>query len=90
MLIEEFPKKCKEENRFIRLSKYEYSFGDEKIKVIYKDGEVVLKLDEGDYKLQEFINILNEGKNEEEINNENKIIKNNEEKKKKKKKKKTK
>ena len=81
MLIEEFPKKCKEENRFIRLSKYEYSFGDEKIKVIYKDGEVVLKLDEGDYKLQEFINILNEGKNEEEINNENKIIKNNEEKK---------
>ena len=81
MLIEDFAKKCKEENRFIRLSKYEYSFGDEKINVIYKDGEVILKLDEGDYKLQEFINILNEGKNEEEINNENKIIKNNEEKK---------
>ena len=66
ILTEDFAKKCKEENRFIRISKYEYSFGDEKIKVIYKDGDVILKLDEGDYKLQEFIDILNEGKNEEE------------------------
>ena len=76
ILIEDFPKKCKEENRFIRISKYEYSFGEEKIKVIYKDGIVILKLDEGDYKLQEFIDILNEGKNEEDnyINeNNNKI-----------------
>ena len=66
ILTEDFPKKCKDENRFIRISKYEYSFGDEKIKVIYRDGDVVLQLDEGDYKLQEFIDILNEGKNEEE------------------------
>ena len=73
ILIEDFPKKCKEENRFVRISKNEYSFGEEKIKVIYKDGEVVLKLDEGDYRLQEFIDILNEGKNEEE-NFDNEII----------------
>ena len=66
ILTEDFPKKCKDENRFIRISKYEYSFGEEKIKVIYRDGDVVLQLDEGDYKLQEFIDILNEGKNEEE------------------------
>ena len=66
ILIEDFPKKCKEENRFVRITKHEYYFGEEKIKVIYKDGEVVLQLDEGDYKLQEFIDILNEGKNEEE------------------------
>ena len=65
ILTEDFPKKCKDENRFIRISKYEYSFGEEKIKVIYRDGDVVLQLDEGDYKLQEFIDILNEGKNEE-------------------------
>ena len=73
ILIEDFPKKCKEENRFVRISKNEYSFGEEKIKVIYKDGEVILKLDEGDYRLQEFIDILNEGKNEEE-NFDNEII----------------
>ena len=66
ILTEDFAKKCKEENRFVRISKYEYSFGDEIIKVTYKDGDVILKLDEGDYKLQEFIDILNEGKNEEE------------------------
>ena len=79
LLIEEFPKKCKEENRFVRLTKYEYSFGDEKINVIYKDGEVILKLDEGDYKLQEFIDILNEGKNEENnFDNENENFNNNE------------
>ena len=73
ILIEDFPKKCKEENRFIRISKNEYSFGEEKIKVAYKDGIVILQLDEGDYKLQEFIDILNEGKNEEEnFNKENK------------------
>ena len=66
ILTEDFSKKCKEENKFIRISKYEYSFGEEKIKVEYKDGEVILKLDEGDYKLQEFIDILNEGKNEED------------------------
>ena len=66
ILTEDFPKKCKDENRFIRISKNEYSFGEEKIKVIYRDGDVVLQLDEGDYKLQEFIDILNEGKNEEE------------------------
>ena len=65
ILTDDFPKKCKDENRFIRISKYEYSFGEEKIKVIYRDGDVVLQLDEGDYKLQEFIDILNEGKNEE-------------------------
>ena len=58
ILIEDFPKKCKEENRFVRITKHEYYFGEEKIKVIYKDGEVVLQLDEGDYKLQEFIDIL--------------------------------
>ena len=29
-----------------------------------KDEDVILKLDEGDYKLQEFIEILNEGKEE--------------------------
>jgi hypothetical protein len=73
ILIEDFPKKCKEENRFVRISKNEYSFGEERIKVIYKDGEVILKLDEGDYRLQEFIDILNEGKNEEE-NFDNEII----------------
>ena len=66
LLVEEFPKKCKEENRFIRITKYEYSFGEEKIKVAYEDDDVVLKLDEGDYKLEEFIEILNEGKEEEE------------------------
>ena len=43
---------CKEENRFIRLTKYEYFFGDEKIKVAYEDNNVILKLDEGDYKLK--------------------------------------
>ena len=66
LLIEEFPKKCKEENRFIRLTKYEYSFGEEKIRVELGDDDVILKLDEGDYKLDEFIAILNEGKEEEE------------------------
>ena len=87
ILTEDFPKKCKDENRFIRISKYEYSFGEEKIKVIYRDGDVVLQLDEGDYKLQEFIDILNEGKNEEnnfdndeENNNELNDEKNNEQK----------
>ena len=64
LLIEEFPKKCKEENRFIRITKHEYAFGEEKIKVVYEDNDVILKLDEGDYKLQEFIEILNEGKEE--------------------------
>ena len=64
-LIEEFPKKCKEENKFIRLSKYEYSFGDEKIRVELGEDDVILKLDEGDYKLDEFIDILNEGKEEQ-------------------------
>ena len=72
ILTEDFPKKCKEENRFVRISKNEYSFGEEKIKVVYKDGDVILKLDEGDYRIQEFIDILNEGKNEEEnFDNEN-------------------
>ena len=66
LLTEEFPKKCKDENKFVRISKYEYSFGDEKIKVAYENGEVILKLDEGDYKLTEFIEILNEGKQEDE------------------------
>ena len=70
LLIEEFPKKCKEENLFIRINKYEYQFGKEIIKVDYEDGDVVLKLDEGDYKLEEFIEILNDGKENEE-NNEN-------------------
>ena len=70
-LIEEFPKKCKEENIFIRITKYEYSFGEEKIKVALEGDEVILKLDEGDYKLQEFIEILNEGKDEENEDNEN-------------------
>ena len=75
-LIEEFPKKCKEENRFIRLSKYEYSFGDEKIRVELGEDDVILKLDEGDYKLDEFIDILNEGKEEqnEEEHEENENI----------------
>ena len=66
LLIEEFPKKCREENRFIRINKNEYSFGEEKIKVIYKDNDVVLQLDEGDYTLTEFIDILNEGKEQDE------------------------
>ena len=66
LLIEEFPKKCRGENRFVRITKYEYSFGDEKIKVAYEDDDVILKLDEGDYKLEEFIDILNEGKDEDE------------------------
>ena len=44
--MEEFPEKCKEENIFIRLSKYAYAFGEEKIKVALKGEEVVLKLDE--------------------------------------------
>ena len=66
LLIEEFPKKCLEENQFVRLSKYVYSFGDEKINVMYSDGEVILKLDEGDYTLDEFIEILNEGKENEQ------------------------
>ena len=79
LLIEDFPKKCKEENRFIRISKYEYSFGEEKIKVMYKEGDVILKLDEGDYKLQEFIEILNEGKNEEENLENNEDINDNNE-----------
>ena len=80
ILTEDFAKKCKEENRFIRISKYEYSFGDEIIKVTYKDGDVILKLDEGDYKLQEFIDILNEGKNEEEdFDNDDEINENNNE-----------
>ena len=78
LLLEEFPKNCKEENRFIRISKYEYSFGEEKIKVSYEDNDVVLKLDEGDYKLSEFIEILNEGK-EEENENENENENDNEE-----------
>ena len=76
LLIEEFPKKCKEENIFIRISKYVYSFGEEKIKVELEGDDVVLKLDEGDYKLQEFIEILNEGKEEDNENeNENEEIK---------------
>jgi hypothetical protein len=66
LLIEEFPKKCKEENKFIRKTKNEYLFGDETIKVELVGDDVILKLDEGDYKLQEFIDILNEGKEEEE------------------------
>ena len=72
-LIEEFPQKCKDENIFIRISKYEYSFGEEKIKVeLDEDGnDVILKLDEGDYKLEEFIEILNEGKEEEENEDDN-------------------
>ena len=74
-LIEEFPEKCKEENIFIRLSKYEYAFGEETIKVALEGEDVILKLDEGDYKLQEFIEILNEGKEEENDNEENKEIK---------------
>ena len=75
-LIEEFPKKCKEENKFIRLSKYEYSFGEEKIRVELGEDDVILKLDEGDYKLDEFIDILNEGKEEqdEEEHEENEKI----------------
>ena len=71
LLIEEFPKKCKDENLFVRINKYEYQFGKEIIKVDYENGDVVLKLDEGDYKLEEFIEILNDGKENEE-NNENK------------------
>ena len=74
-LIEEFPEKCKEENIFIRKSKYEYAFGEETIKVALEGEDVILKLDEGDYKLQEFIEILNEGKEEENDNEENKEIK---------------
>ena len=47
-LIEKFLKKYKEENKFIRLSKYEYSFGDEKIRVELWGDDAILKLDEGD------------------------------------------
>ena len=70
LLIEEFPKKCQEENQFVRINKYEYLFGDEKINVMYSNGEVILKLDEGDYTLDEFIEILNEGKENEQRQNE--------------------
>jgi len=77
LLINEFPKKCKEENRFIRITKYEYAFGEEKIKVELGKDDVILKLDEGDYKLNEFIDILNEGKEEEEQKEENKNENNN-------------
>ena len=70
LLMEEFPKKCQEENKFIRISKYEYLFGEEKIKVALDGEEVILKLDEGDYPLQEFIEILNDEKEEEENENE--------------------
>lgn len=76
LLIEEFSKKYKEENKYTRLSKYEYSIGDEKIGVELGENDVILKLDE-------FIDIINERKEEqyeeeykenesiEEVNEEN-------------------
>ena len=43
-VIEEYPKKYKEENQFIRMTKNEYLFGEETIKVKLVGDDVILKL----------------------------------------------
>ena len=64
LLIEEFPKKCDEENRFIRLSKNEYKFGKRQESIIFSLRPFSTKLSSSIKEGVVFIALLSTGINE--------------------------